>query len=298
MILFLFSLLNNVTASLEKYVCTHAMKQMITVRLLVVIAVGLAVFSCDTTDTDTSFDPILTGRMRIVFDNVVGTSDLKLNADSYQNSIGESFTVTKFNYFVSNIRLRKDDGSEYVVPQDSSYFLIQEEKPTSQTITLANVPTGNYTALTFMLGVDSLRSSTSDLNKRTGVLDPGLNDGMYWEWNSGYIFLKLEGTSAVAPAAQNNAFFYHVGGFGGGFNGKKTINNLRTVTLPFKTDKATVQPNATPSVRLTANVLSLFNGPTKLSIAQHSSVMFDPYSTNIADNYAQMFSYDRIQINQ
>lgn len=270
------------------------MKQMLTIRWLVIFVVGWAVFSCNTIDNDTSFDP-MPGRMRIVFDNVVGTSDLKLNADTYQNSVGEPFTVTKLNYFVSNIRLRKDDGSEYVVPQDSSYFLIQEEKPTSQTITLANVPAGNYTGLTFLLGVDSLRSSMTDVAKRTGVLDPGLNDGMYWEWNSGYIFLKLEGTSPVAPAAQNKAFFYHIGGFGGG---SVKINNLRTVTLPFKTDRATVQPGTTPSVRLTANVLSLFNGPTKLSIAQHSSVMFDPYSTNIADNYAQMFSYDRIQIIQ
>ncbi|MFD2933325.1 MbnP family protein [Spirosoma flavum] len=273
------------------------MKTTITIGLLATIALGLAVFSCDTKDTDTSFNPILTGKMRIAFDNIVGTTDLKLNTDTYQNAVGESFVVTKFNYFVSNIRLRKADGSEYVVPQDSSYFLIQEEKPASQTITLANVPTGNYTGVTFMIGVDSLRS-LADISKRTGVLDPGLNDGMYWEWNSGYIFLKLEGTSAVAPALQNNAFFYHIGGFGGGYNGKKTINNLRTITIPFKTDVAQVQANAIPSVRLTANVLSLFNGATKLSIAQNSSVMFDPYSTNIADNYAQMFSYDRIQANQ
>ncbi len=269
------------------------MKQTITSFCLVILTISLAVFSCDTIDTDTSFDPILTGRMRIVFDNVADAADLKLYADPYQNAIGESFVVTKFNYFVSNIRLRRDDGSEYVVPQDSSYFLIQEDKPASQTITLANVPTGNYTALTFLIGVDSLRSM-ADITKWTGVLDPAQNDGMYWEWNSGYIFLKLEGTSAVAPAAQNNAFFYHVGGFG---RGNVKINNLRTITLPFKTDVATVQAGSLPTVRLNANMLSLFNGPTKVSIAQHPSVMFEPYSTNIADNYAQMFSYDRIQIN-
>ncbi|AUD01897.1 MbnP family protein [Spirosoma pollinicola] len=270
------------------------MKKTIIVGLLASIGLGLAVFSCHTNDTP---NPTITGRMRIAFDNVAGTSDLALNSGTYQNAVGESFTVTKFNYFVSNIHLRKDDGSDYVVPQDSCYFLIQEEKPASQTITLSNVPTGNYTGMTFVVGVDSTRS-LADISKRTGVLDPGLNDGMYWEWNSGYIFLKLEGISNVAPAAQNNAFFYHIGGFGGGYNGKKTINNLRTITVPFKTDVAKVQNNATPSIQLKTNVLSLFNGTTKLSIAQNSSVMFDPFSTNIADNYGQMFSYDRIQANQ
>lgn len=272
----------------------YAMKTTATVGLLAIMLIGIFVFACDPNDTN----PVTTttGKMRIAFDNVVGASDLKLGTGSYLNSSGESFVVTKFNYFVSNIRLRKQDGSDYVVPQDSSYFLIQEDKPASQTITLNNLPTGNYTALTFTVGVDSLRS-LADISKRTGVLDPALNDGMYWEWNSGYIFMKLEGTSAVAPPLQNNAFFYHVGGFGGSYNGKKTINNLRTVTLSFSNNVATVQPASTPSVRITTDLMKVFDGPTKLSIAKNSSVMFDPYSTNIADNYAQMFSYDRILAN-
>ena len=273
------------------------MKNSITIGLLVFLTISLTILSCKTPDTDTSFNPDTTvapGQLRIAFDNVVGASDLKLNTGSYQNAVGESFTITKFNYFVSNIRLRKADGSEYVVPQDSSYFLIQEEKPISQTITLPRIPAGNYTGLTFTIGVDSLRS-LADISKRTGVLDPGLNDGMYWEWNSGYIFMKLEGQSALAPTTQNNTFFYHVGGFGGGYNGKKTINNLRTVAISFNSDVAKVQVASMPTVQLTTDALKVFNGSTRLSIAAHSSVMFDPYSTNIADNYAQMFSYSRIK---
>ena len=269
------------------------MKNSNTIGLLVFLTISLTVLSCKTPDTDTSFNPDTTvapGQLRIAFDNVVGASDLKLNTGSYQNAVGESFTITKFNYFVSNIRLRKADGSEYVVPQDSSYFLIQEEKPISQTITLPRIPAGNYTGLTFTIGVDSLRS-LADISKRTGVLDPGLNDGMYWEWNSGYIFMKMEGISTLAPATQNNTFFYHVGGFGR----LKNINNLRTVTVPFNNDMVAIQAGTTPTVQLTTDALKVFNGPTKLSIAQHSSVMFEPYSTNIADNYVQMFGYNRIQ---
>jgi len=271
------------------------MKTTATVGLLTILLIGVIVLACDTNDTN----PVTTatGKMRIAFDNVVGASDLKLGTGSYQNSSGEAFAVTKFNYFVSNIRLRKQDGSDYVVPQDSSYFLIQEDKPASQTITLNNLPAGNYTGLTFTVGVDSVRS-LADISKRTGVLDPALNDGMYWEWNSGYIFMKLEGTSPVAPALQNNTFFYHVGGFGGGYDGKKTINNLRTVTVPFASNVASVQSGSIPSVQLKTDVMKIFDGPTKLSIANYSSVMFDPYSTNIATNYAQMFSFDRILANQ
>ncbi|GAB3020427.1 MbnP family protein [Spirosoma pulveris] len=264
------------------------MKWTITASLLATLVLGLAVVSCHETEVAP------TGRMRIAFDNVVGTSDLKLSAGTYQNAAGESFSVTKFNYFVSNIRLQKDDGSEFVVPQDSSYFLIQEEKPASQTITLSNIPAGNYTRVTFVVGVDSARSM-ADISKRTGILDPALNNGMYWDWNSGYIFMKIEGTSAVAPAAQNNAFFYHIGGFG---RANVKINNIRTVSLPFAGTAARVEAGSTPTIGLKTDALKIFNGPTKLSIAQNPSVMFELYSTNIADNYAQMFSYDRILANQ
>lgn len=268
------------------------MKATVTTGLLLVFVIGIFVLAC----TDTSTDPVNTGKLRIAFDNVVSTSDLKLGTATYQNAAGESFTITKFNYFISNIKLRKADGSVYVVPQDSSYFLIQEEKPASQTITLSSVPTGNYTGMTFTVGVDSARS-LANISLRTGVLDPALNDGMYWDWNSGYIFMKIEGTSTVAPATQNNTFFYHIGGFGGGYNGKKTINNLRTITLAFTDSGANVQSNAIPSVRITTDAMKIFNGSTKLSIAQYPSVMFDDYSPNIANNYAQMFSYDRTLAN-
>lgn len=269
------------------------MKNYFLLSLLGVGILGLAVIACDSTNPTIETQ---TGSLALAFSNVVGDQNLTLNTRTYQNAVGESFTVTKFNYFISNIRLKKENGDEYTVPQDNSYFLVEEEKPASQTLTLTGIPTGNYTGITFLIGVDSLRS-LADISKRTGVLDPALNDGMYWEWNSGYIFMKLEGTSASAPALQNNTFFYHIGGFGGGFNGKKTINNLRTVTLSFNGDVAKVEAMAKPQVNLTADVLSVFNGTTKLSIAQNSSVMFDPFSTNIADNYAKMIRYTGVQSN-
>jgi hypothetical protein len=271
------------------------MKNYFFLSLVLMGAIGFAVVSCDTTNPYVPPEPI--GSLSLTFDNIAGTQDLKLNATTYQNAVGESFVVTKFNYFVSNIQLKKDDGSTYTLPQGDSYFLVEEEKPASLSLTLASIPSGNYTGMTFVVGVDSLRS-LADISLRTGVLDPALNDGMYWEWNSGYIFMKLEGTSPLAPAAQNNTFFYHIGGFGGGFNGKKTINNLRTISLSFNGDVVKVDPSVKPKVQLKTDVLKVFNGPTKLSIAQNSSVMFDPYSTNIANNYAAMFSYDRTQANQ
>ncbi len=269
------------------------MRQSLILLLVVTSSLVVAFFACQN-DVGT----VETGSLTLSFDNVVGSQDLKLATGAYQNALGESFNITKLNYFVSNFRLKKVDGTEYVLPKDNNYYLIQENKPDSQTLTLKNIPVDNYTGLSFVLGVDSLRS-LADIGQRTGVLDPGVgtHDVMYWEWNSGYIFLKLEGTSSAAPATQNNLFFYHIGGFGGGHNGKKTINNLRTVIISFPGTTANVTTSATPKINLTADVLAIFDGTTKLSIAQHSSVMFEDYSTNISTNYVQMIRF-KDQLNQ
>lgn len=231
-----------------------------------------------------------TGTLQLTFDNVVGNQDLQLATGSYTNSSGEPFGVSLLNYFVSNIRLQRSDGSTYTVPQDSSYFLVRESDPASQTITLHGVPTGAYTGVTYLVGVDSLRS-TMDVSRRKGVLEPGggHNGGMYWDWNSGYIFFKLEGSSpAVAPDPTGESrFLYHVGLFGG--YDSKTINNLRTVSLPLSGGGLQLGVGQTAGVVIQADVLKVFEGSARISLAANPTVMVSTFSSTIASNYAGMF---------
>jgi len=236
------------------------------------------------------------GKLRLEFDNVVGDKNLVLNSVTYQNAAKEDFVVTKLNYFISNIKLTKTDGTVFTVPQDSSYFLIKEDTKATQFVTLNNVPFGDYKAVEFMVGVDSLRN-TAPPEKRKGVLDPGgsmADDGMYWEWNSGYIFVKLEGTSSKGNPV-NNKFYYHIGLFGG--YSQRTVNNTRVVKVEFGSLKAPVTEKATPEVHLLVDVLKIFDGPgTNLSIEKFNSVMGGQQekSQQIANNYSKMFTLDHI----
>jgi len=220
--------------------------------------------------------------------HLFGSQDLTIG-NKYTNASGEELTITKFNYFISNIKLKKTDGSEYVVPQDKSYFLIKLSDKTTQQFSLADVPLGEYTGISFVLGVDSLRN-TLEPSKRTGALDVGgAAEDMYWAWNTGYIFLKLEGTSPVA-ATQNNQFFYHIGGYGG-YN-TPTINNLRTVSIPFGFPSLKALEGRSSLVHLKVDLAEMFKNPVNISVAQEPSVMLAPFSATVADNYVDMFSLD------
>lgn len=238
-------------------------------------------------------DPNQNNTLTLSFANQVGNQALTLGSGNYKNASSESFTITTFNYYISNISLKKADGTIYTVPQDSSYFLIRETNAASKKVVLRGIPAGEYTELKFMIGVDSLRN-TMDMSRRKGVLDPGDathdGDGMYWSWNSGYIFLKLEGTSpqVAADAAGNQKFRYHIGGFGG-YNAK-TFNNLRTVTLPLGSVAAKVGAAQQPTIEVVADIAKIFDGTQKISLAQYPTVMFAEFSTTVSANYASMFS--------
>lgn len=267
------------------------MKHQIIAAFIFTLATSLFFQGCKKQTDDP--DPDSAGKITFEFRQTVGQQNLAMNGAVYQNSLGEQFSVTMLNYYVSNISLVREDGSLYTVPQNDSYFLVREHLASSKKITLAGVPEGNYTGLRFILGVDSLRN-TLDISQRTGVLDPaGEGNGMYWTWNSGYIFLKMEGTSP-ASSQEGNVFKYHIGGFGG--YSSPTINNIKTINLSFGGQKARVREKYEhgPEVHLKADLLKIFDGSTQVSIAQNPVVMFSPFSVHIANNYSGMFSVEHV----
>ena len=232
-----------------------------------------------------------TGKLVIEFDNRAGDDDLVLNQD-YVNSSDETFSVSKLNYYISNIILTRKDGGQFIVPQDSSYFLISEEDEHSQRFALHNVPAGDYNKISFIIGVDSLRS-TMDVSKRQGVLDPAQgHDGMYWTWNSGYIFFKMEGTSPSAPADQDHKFYYHVGGYGG--YDTPGLNNVREKTIDMGSAIAQVRMDKAPEIHFHVDLFEFFKHPEAISIAEHPAVMFSDYSRTVSANYLNMFKYDHV----
>ena len=246
-----------------------------------------SLISCDGNDSL----PQGAGQLTVEFDNRVGEENLELNKN-YTNTNGEIFQLSKLNYYISNVKLKTRDGKELVIPQDSCYFLVMEDDEESQEVVLKDIPAGDYNQILFTIGVDSLRS-TMDISHRQGVLDPtNVNDDMYWTLNSGYIFLKMEGTSPVAPADQGHKFYYHIGGYGGYHTA--SLNNIREASIDMGKAVAQVRPDKAPEVHLHVDVLEFFKNPSTITIAEHPSVMDDDYSKTVSANYVNMFRYSHV----
>ncbi len=220
------------------------------------------------------------GSVLVSFSNVVGTRSLTLIDSSYSTANGEKFNVKKYAYYISNVRLHGVDGSVYT--QQESYHLINASDSNSLSFVLNNVIVKDYSSVTFVIGVDSLRNVSG---AQTGDLDPIHN--MFWTWSSGYIMAKLEGYSEYS-SAPGQQIAYHIAGFYG-------VNNvLKTINLPFP-NNATVTENTVPQIKLKSDVLEWFVNPATISFITTPSVLSASASAKmISDNYQDMFSVTQV----
>jgi hypothetical protein len=172
-------------------------------------------------------------------------------------------------YILSNVRLQTTSGKFYTVP--NSYHLVRQSSRFGaierMRITIPNIPAGDYKEVEFLIGVDSLRNFRID---QVGDLDP--NNGMAWDWNTGYKFFVMEGR--VLSNDTMRSLVYHVG----------DIANLRlrqqqTVATAFKmTDGGTV------TRKLNFDVNKVFSSSHIIDPKAVRNVMGGPRASELADN--------------
>lgn len=246
-------------------------------NLLFLIAASL--FMGCSSDNDAQPEP---GTLTIEVDHVVGTEPLTQNGATYRTPTGDEFTVSTFKYYLSNFTLHKVDGTIYKVPE--SYYLINAFDDESREILLENIPAGDYTSLDFIIGVDSARTVAGP---HTGVLSP--DEEMYWSEESGYVFLKMEGTSPQAPDGQ---LAFQVGGY------RKPNNAIRTISPSLNGATLQIRKDRTPAVHLQADVMSLFTGPNTIRFGELPGMKIGPYAMKMADNYAAgMITVEHVHAN-
>lgn len=151
------------------------------------------------------------------FSNVVNSAPFELNT-TYTDFDNESYTVTAFKYYISNVSLISLSGAYQHI--SGIYHLVDASDSASLNLSFS-ASADSIVAISFMIGVDS---ATNVSGSQTGDLSP--SKGMYLSKSAGYIMARLEGTSPALGTA-TDVFQYDINGFSGPYN------VLRTVTLPL-----------------------------------------------------------------
>jgi len=257
--------------------------------LLFLLATAGLLSSCKK-DSDSDSPPMVSppkvGTVSFKMENMVGTKVLALDGTTYTTASAETFTVTTLEYYLSNIKFSKADGSSYAAPGE--YHLINAAKPATTSFTISNVPAGDYTGVSFVVGVDSTTTKGDPL-ALPGDLNPA--NAMYWAWATGHIFMKLEGT--VTSTSPNKPLTCHIGGYRAPYNAIVTAApSLNGSTLLVRADHA-------PEIHFSADVLKMFDGVTHLPLSNFPTTMAPSASAvQVAQNYAAgMFTVEHIQAN-
>ncbi|MES2680474.1 MAG: MbnP family protein [Bacteroidota bacterium] len=247
--------------------------------LILSLCTSFLFFSCkkDEKVEDPVVPPTSAPAVAMSFEALMNGKVLKPNV-WYVNFYADSFTVRRFNYYISNVKLKRMDG--FVFSEPESYH-VNKHIDLKEAFTINNVPEGTYTGIEFIIGVDSARNVSG---AQTG--DLSVEEQMFWEWNSGYIFFKLEGDCRTGDPNKED-FAIHVGGF----TGKNNALQKCTFTLA---DPIVAKNGKKSSVFYQVLMEEIFKNPADLDIETISNGG-NAALKSVSDNYRDMFKIARVQ---
>ncbi|NOJ93623.1 hypothetical protein HMI51_11855 [Corallococcus coralloides] len=207
---------------------------------------------------------------------------------------GDSLKFTELRYWLSNVKLRKQDGTKVALV--NSYHLMEVIKAQSvegtsspvalpanrrEQVDLVAVPAGVYTGIEFSVGVDP--TYNDDLSRQAGELHVLKNmTSSTWMWFTSYIFTKTKGQYVKADGT-SDTFAWETG----------TNADYRTVNLDF-TAPVTVNSQKQVKVNLRADVAALF---TSLSPRTTNTINANSATerATLSDGFKSMFSLASVE---
>lgn len=115
---------------------------------------------------------------------------LVFDAMTNKTAAGQRISVTRLDFLLSNIALRRADGVWLGLTNWFAYISARDGRTSFE---LNNLPAGNYDAIRFCVGVPpEINHSDPAQYPPAHPLNPDVN-GLHWGWMGGYVFLAMEG---------------------------------------------------------------------------------------------------------
>jgi hypothetical protein len=168
-------------------------------RLFLVGALCASVLAGCSEDSPTTVVPSA-GTLKLQFLHNVAGQPLVFGSIQYANAAGDSFSVVRLNYLLSNIEVVASDGWRFLVP--GPFFVNAAVDSTMQHV-LRHVPPGTYKQIAFTFGLDE------SVNTTAAFLSEPWHGAMEWPLplGGGYHYMILDGNvGGINPRAHNTHF--------------------------------------------------------------------------------------------
>jgi cytochrome c peroxidase len=196
----------------------------------------------------------------------------------YQTSAGETFSITRVSYLVSDFELQRDDGSWLAISNSIAWMDFDANRDSIR----LEIPPGEFRSVRYLVGLNTnLNHADPAKFPPSHPLNPDL-DNLNWSWQGGYIFIALEGLWRNA-SGQMDGWAYHLA---------RDTNAIRiTLAAPLDITNET-------KVELDFDLATVLNAPQPLSFAKDGSSTHsrdgDPIAAALKKNLVGAFSVHRI----
>lgn len=177
------------------------------------------------------------------FDHYVDDNMLEFNNIKYTNAFGNLYSVETLKYFISDIRLKKTDGTEVLI--DEEHYIDGLDENTQTFLPATKIPEGEYTSISFIFGLNEEKNIN-------GRYPNAPESNMEWPlaMGPGYHYMKLEGKTDSSGVINN--FQAHTGATMGNQNfievslpasGFSATESSMTITIKMNINEWWVNPN-------------------------------------------------------
>lgn len=211
----------------------------------------------------------------IAFSNEVDGQPLELGVMKYTNPHGDKYQVDMMKYYVSDMTLIGDSSEEKINVSD----LVNASDVPNCKVDATKVPNGTYKRIKFSIGVPQSRNHSG---AQEGDLDP-LN-GMIWDWNTGYIFFKHEG-SYTDTSSQKQLLIFHYA----------SDRAYTTVDLPLSSPLVVASKDKKVYIKFNLNSLYTNINFNIDNLRQSSNVADYTWMDTLKANFASAFTVSKVE---
>lgn len=154
-------------------------------------------------------------KLYLNINHLLGTAPFQLGSQA-TNNLGDTFTVERLQYYISDIYITHDGFQTTKVPD--SWILVDASQPTN--VLLGNRNFTIFEGIEFAIGVDSAHNHLDPSQYSLGHPLAPQSPSMHWGWSSGYRFVAMEGKSGANQAQtyeihalEDQNYFYQSFGF-------------------------------------------------------------------------------------
>ncbi|MBS1652756.1 MAG: hypothetical protein JSU07_12175 [Bacteroidetes bacterium] len=252
-------------------------------KFSILVLAALLNNACKKNNTTQQTPPTPMGNIWLHLHTNIDTTEISNTGNSGKDSLNRKFILNVAQFYMSNISFKMSNGT--LVPLTGAYVL---KIIGNEVYALGLVPTGNYTAVNFNIGIDPSANSKNP-NSQTGVL--GNQNPSMWFGNTlqGYIFMNIQGSGdSTGTGNYLRNFSFQLGG-----NSMYKFVSLNR--LSYSLSPVVVTTTSTGIMHIVCDYAKLFKN---ISSFKTSNVVSTPYNSDsliinkIASNISSMFRFE------